>query len=222
MNTTGVVAPMFPLGSVLLPHMLLPLNVFEPRYRVMFEELVGELPRPDDQVTSDSEPRFGVALIERGSEIGGGEVRSKVATLATVLGAQLLEDGRWGVVALGGERVRVDEWLEDDPYPRARVRSWPDLDPPDAAAVLAGALPGLRSQHAVLMDLMAQSGVVVDEADGPDWNTEPVKLIWQVALASPLGSLDRYRLLCAPGATERVGLLAKLLDEQSDLLQGRL
>lgn len=110
MNTTGVVAPMFPLGSVLLPHMLLPLNVFEPRYRVMFEELVGELPRPDDQVTSDSEPRFGVALIERGSEIGGGEVRSKVATLATVLGAQLLEDGRWGVVALGGERGSTSGW----------------------------------------------------------------------------------------------------------------
>ena len=72
------------------------------------------------------------------------------------------------------------------------------------------------------MGLMAQWGVVVDEGDGPDWNTEPVKLIWQVALASPLGSLDRYRLLCAPGATERVGLLAKLLEEQSDLLQGRL
>ena len=112
---------MFPLGSVLVPHMLLPLHVFEPRYRILFEELVGELPRPDDQASLGSEPRFGVTMIERGSEVGGGEVRAAVGTLATVVGAQLAEDGRWAVVAVGGERIRVLNWLDDDPYPRAEV-----------------------------------------------------------------------------------------------------
>ena len=74
---------MFPLGSVVVPHMLLPLHVFEPRYRILFEELVGELPRPDDQASLGSEPRFGVTMIERGSEVGGGEVRAAVGTLAS-------------------------------------------------------------------------------------------------------------------------------------------
>ena len=70
---------MFPLGSVVVPHMLLPLHVFEPRYRILFEELVGELPRPDDQASLGSEPRFGVTMIERGVsrlvsvDLGGAE-----------------------------------------------------------------------------------------------------------------------------------------------------
>src|SRR5687767_6923459 len=51
--------PMFPLGTVLFPHMVLPLHVFEPRYRVLTRRCL------------DGEPMFGVVLIVRGSEVGG-------------------------------------------------------------------------------------------------------------------------------------------------------
>ncbi|MET1002223.1 MAG: LON peptidase substrate-binding domain-containing protein, partial [Acidimicrobiia bacterium] len=51
---------MFPLGSVLFPHALLPLHVFEPRYRVMMRHCL------------EGDKEFGVVLIERGSEVGGG------------------------------------------------------------------------------------------------------------------------------------------------------
>ena len=56
--------PMFPLGTVLFPHALLPLRVFEPRYREMTARVLRE----------DGE--FGVVLIERGSEVGGGDSAS--------------------------------------------------------------------------------------------------------------------------------------------------
>ena len=55
------VSAMFPLGSVLLPHMPLPLQLFEQRYLMM----LGQLLETED-------PEFGVVLIERGSEVGGG------------------------------------------------------------------------------------------------------------------------------------------------------
>ena len=64
--------PMFPLGSVLFPSLALPLHVFEPRYRAMTRHLLSE----------GVEPEFGVVLIERGSEVGGEDVRRDVGTVA--------------------------------------------------------------------------------------------------------------------------------------------
>ena len=68
--------PMFPLGTVLFPHALLPLRVFEPRYRLMTQRVLG----------ADSE--FGVVLIERGSEVGGGDTRFGIGTIALIVRAQ--------------------------------------------------------------------------------------------------------------------------------------
>src|ERR1700737_1153600 len=96
---------MFPLGSVLFPHLLLPLHIFEPRYRVlMFDCTRGE-------------PEFGVVLIERGVEGGGSDERFRVGTVARILEAGELPDGRWVLNAVGTNRIRVDTWLPDDPYP---------------------------------------------------------------------------------------------------------
>ena len=208
---------MFPLGSVLVPHMLLPLQVFEARYRVLMEELVGELPRPDDQRGWGDEPRFGVTMIERGHEVGGDDVRAQVGTLATVVGAQMADDGRWAVVTVGGERIRVLEWLDDDPYPRARLELWPDEDD----RMSDDALRRLRTRHTEMQALLDELGV--ETADhGPDWADPPERLLWQVALASPLGSFDRNRLLEAPGTAERTERLSAQMDEQIELLRSRL
>jgi Lon protease-like protein len=100
---------MFPLGTVLFPYALLPLHVFEPRYRVMMRECL----RTDQE--------FGVVLIERGSEVGGGDARFGIGTLARIVRATELDDGRYAVTAVGLRRLRVEEWLDDDPYPQANV-----------------------------------------------------------------------------------------------------
>ena len=105
---------MFLLGSVLLPSMLLPLHVFEDRYRLMIEHVLA------------GDGTFGVTMIERGSEVGGHDVRAAVGCTARVLDAEQQPDGRWHLVAVGTERISVDEWLPDDPFPRAMVSSLPD------------------------------------------------------------------------------------------------
>ena len=106
--------PMFPLGSVLFPHAALPLHVFEARYRSLVEECLA------------GEPEFGVVLIERGSEVGGGDTRFGVGTVARIVDASLFPDGRYALVTVGTARLRVHEWLPDDPYPRASVEGLDD------------------------------------------------------------------------------------------------
>src|SRR6478752_3521250 len=100
---------MFPLGTVLFPHALLPLRVFEARYRLMTERAL----RGDGE--------FGVVLIERGSEVGGGDTRFDVGTVARIVRAQQLPDGGFALATVGIRRIRVTAWLVDDPYPQAEV-----------------------------------------------------------------------------------------------------
>ena len=95
--------PMFPLGTVLYPYAMLPLHVFETRYRIMVRECL----RTDQE--------FGVVLIERGSEVGGGDVRFDTGTIARIVQAAELPDGRYALASVGTKRIRVERWLPDDP-----------------------------------------------------------------------------------------------------------
>ena len=110
------VLAMFPLNSVLFPYMPLRLRVFEERYLIMLAELL----RSEDA-------RFGVVLIERGREVGGGEECFSLGTIAeiTQLGAQ---EGFVGLIAQGSRRFEVTEWLDDAPHPRAEVREMAELE----------------------------------------------------------------------------------------------
>src|SRR3954452_20658454 len=110
--------PMFPLGSVLFPGAVLPLHVFEPRYRQLVQDCLA-----------DTEHEFGVVLIERGHEVGGGDVRSTIGTVARMMQVAELQDGRYAMVTVGTRRIRVNAWVPDDPYPLADVDDFPDDDP---------------------------------------------------------------------------------------------
>ena len=110
---------MFPLGTVLFPSAVLPLHVFEPRYQALVRHCLA------------TEPEFGVVLIERGNEVGGGDVRSAVGTVARIVQLAELDGGRFALVAVGVRRMRVQAWLPDDPYPRADVDDWDDPAAPD-------------------------------------------------------------------------------------------
>jgi uncharacterized protein len=197
---------MFPLGSVLMPGQILPLHVFEPRYR----RLVG------DCLEGDRE--FGVVLIERGSEVGGGDVRSLVGTMATLADAQATADGRWAVVAVGVRRIRVETWLDDEPYPRAVVSDWPDATPSgDLNEAVARASQELRS----LLGLAAEMGMPEVPLDLV-FSADPIEAAGQLAAISPLGPADRQRLLSAPDAVTRLLLLSSLLAEEREVLESQL
>ncbi|MFE0747734.1 LON peptidase substrate-binding domain-containing protein [Gordonia sp. NPDC058843] len=113
---------MFPLGTALVPGAELPLRIFEPRYRQMLDDHV-------DESTDPPTVRFGVVLIERGSEVGGGETRSEVGTMAHAEITGRRPDGRASLSAIGRRRFRVVEWLPDDPYPQARITVLSEQEP---------------------------------------------------------------------------------------------
>ena len=107
---------MFPLQSAFLPGEDLPLQIFEPRYA----ELVRHCMR-------DNNPRFGVVLISQGREVGGGDVRCDVGTVAMITECvEIAGSGRFMLRCRTSERIKVCEWLPDGPYPRAVVEVWPD------------------------------------------------------------------------------------------------
>ncbi len=199
--------PMFPLGSVLLPSMLLPLHIFEERYRTMMDVVMGS------EVQG-----FGVVLIERGHEVGGEDQRSSIGTLARVLNHERSDDGRWGILAVGVERVRVKEWLPDDPFPRAIVEDWADNS--QATEAQTDNYRQLRTVHRRILGLTAELGYDVGQI--PDLSDDPTLGSFQLAATAPISTFDRQRLLCAPTLAERLPLLAETLTSAMAIVEMEL
>lgn len=201
---TSVSLPMFPLGTVLLPSVALPLAVFEPRYR---------------QLTVDclqGDGIFGVVLIERGSEVGGGDQRFGIGTTARIVDARPATNGTWRLLTMGDRRIVVRSWLPDAPYPLAEVEEWPDTDVVGPDAVHA-AVTLLRRSLALASELSlpaAPATVVLDD--------DPTTALWQACAAAPVGPLDRHRLLATPGGSQRAALLTQLLVDAEAVLSRRL
>ncbi len=214
------VMPMFPLGSVLFPGAVLPLHVFEPRYVSLVHDCIAA---PDHE--------FGVVLIDRGHEVGGGDVRRRVATVARVIQVAEVAERRYAMISLGVRRIAVTEWLADDPYPRAEVTEWPDddngddRDRDDTGSGPARAAEDLLAQ--VRAHLRRTNGLAVELGDlaggpPPDWSDDLFVGSFQLANLAPLGAADDYDLLCAPGPRERLELLDRLLDDVDAMHSFRL
>ncbi len=197
---------MFPLGSVLFPHLGLPLHVFEDRYRQMIRTCL------------EGDRRFGVVLIDRGSEVGGGDRRMSIGTVAEIAQAEETEDGRWAVLAVGLGRLRVVEWAPDDPFPVAVVEDLDDVPwSEEADALFAPADRLVRRSLAMLAEL--------DEPAAPinvELALDRVVASWQLAAVSPLGPLDRQGLLTIDEPATRMRQLVDLMEEECQVLANRL
>lgn len=197
---------MFPLGSVLLPGSRLPLHIFEDRYRTMIHDVLA------------AECCFGVTFITRGSEVGGGEERSTVGVMATIVEASRFEDGRWAIGAVADRRFRVTEWLPDDPYPRARIDWWPE-DVSDDRPVEG--LDRLLDLIAVVSSMGEALGYAVPAVQR-ELPSDSVALSYALTSVSPLGPSDRFDLLCADGPRQRFDLLERRLIDQQVLFGAQI
>jgi Lon protease-like protein len=189
--------PMFPLGTVLLPHMVLPLHIFEPRYRTMFRDL------------REGDHEFGVVQIQRGHEVGGGEVRGDIGTVARIVQTEELPDGRWLAVTVGTRRFRVMRWFPDDPYPQAEVEELPDEPISTGVAASRDALvPRVRRLLALRSELGSDSAPsTFGLAD------DPSMACWQLLVLTPLSDLDAERLLGIDGWEPRLAAFSAMLDD---------
>ncbi|MCB2148343.1 MAG: LON peptidase substrate-binding domain-containing protein [Deltaproteobacteria bacterium] len=101
--TETVKIPIFPLGVVLLPDMLLPLHIFEERYKQMILEC-----RTDDKP-------FGIVLFD------GQSIRSVGCMARITAVVKRYDDGRMDILTRGGERFVIRELIQDRAYMEARV-----------------------------------------------------------------------------------------------------
>lgn len=113
MSAEERVLPLFPLGVVLFPGTSIPLRVFEERYKTMIADIKG------------TDSKFGVVLIKEGLEVGGPAVPHLIGTVAQVMEANYQPNGRISVKAVGQQRFRVKEVINQRPYLLANVELLP-------------------------------------------------------------------------------------------------
>lgn len=188
---------MFPLAAVVFPGTELPLHVFERRYQQLARDVLC------------GAKEFGICLISRGSEVGGGDERVTVGTKVRVELAAPLEGDRWILVTRGVERIRVDRWLDDDPYPKALVEPLPatgaDVAHDEVVAALS-AVKALRRLQSELAD--GWSSPCIDVKFEDHEATAP----WVLCAMAPLSLSDLQALLEVPSHAARLALLRELCE----------
>jgi uncharacterized protein len=199
--------PLFPLGAVLYPGMLLPLHIFEDRYRRLVRDLLdGPEPR-----------RFGVIAIRKGRETGVEGVQSlyEIGCTATVRRVEQYEDGRFDLVTLGTQRFRLLALERSLPYLRGEIEILADeaVDQADAAPLVRAVQVAFRGY---LDALTERGGAMVRLEDLPD---EPVLLSFIVAAATLIDLPERQSLLDEPDALRRLGAERALLSRETAMLR---
>jgi uncharacterized protein len=183
--------PLFPLGTVLFPGLVLPLHIFEERYRALVRHLVG---RPEEAARE-----FGVVAIRRGWEVDQRTtlVLHDIGCTAQVRQVTEHPDGRFDLTTVGHRRFAIRRLDADrEPYLMAEV-DWLDERPGDPAEV-DRLLPTVLDLFQRYLRLMrpAQVGEQV-----PD---DPTVLSHVVAATAALPLADRQRLLAAPDTAARL------------------
>ena len=194
--------PMFPLSTVVFPGAELPLHVFEERYR----RLVGDV--------LDGNREFGTVLITAGSEVGGGDRRSEIGTLVLIEMAAPFDDGRWLLASKGIERIRVVEWLDDAPYPKAMVERSPSSALSPGSEVLGRAAAAVRRLRMLLSELDSGPCGRIDLDLGDD----PTMASWMACAVAPIAQLDGQALLELTDPVARLtALIAMCCDRIKDV-----
>ncbi|MFD4432084.1 LON peptidase substrate-binding domain-containing protein [Nocardia sp. NPDC058497] len=206
--------PMFPLGAVLLPGEPLSLQIFEPRYVALVE----------DCLDGRREPEFGVVLIARGHEVGGGDVRTDVGVVARITDVVELSGSRFRLRCLGTDRIRVEQWLTDAPYPQAEVRVWPDEPGADDTDLLADLRKRADRLHTLTAQLARRSGIrrPPPSASLEDLSTDPTTRSYELAARLPIGPTDRQAALSAPDPHIRLATLTTAVDDAIAMMEFRL
>jgi uncharacterized protein len=202
--------PLFPLGTVLFPGLLLPLHVFEDRYRALVRDLVEG---PEEARV------FGVVAIREGREVGADGVRAlyDVGCLARLRQVQPYPDGRFDIVTSGAQRFRIDRLVTDDarPYLRADVHL---LDEPagDSAEPLARSVASVFDAYRTTL---TRGAGATDGSPAEGLPTDPATLSYLVGAAAVLDLADRQALLAAPDTTSRLRLELRTLRREAVLLR---
>lgn len=199
--------PLFPLGTVLYPGLVLPLHIFEERYRELVCDL---LDGPEPQV-------FGVIAIRKGRETGvdGVSALYEIGCTATLREVKRHDDGRFDLVTVGTRRFRLTDLDHSRAYLQGEIDLLADETGDEAAAALAA--QAVRRAFRDYLDALATHGAA--RVHVPDLPDEPVLLSYLVAASMIIDLSDRQVLLAEPDALRRLMTERTLLARETAMLR---
>ena len=199
--------PLFPLGTVLYPGLVLPLHIFEDRYKQLVRDLLDrEEPR-----------RFGVIAIREGREtgIGGVSALHDVGCIATMRDVTDADDGQYDIVTVGTDRFRLQGLDDSQPYLTGEIEVLGEPTGDEAAAAVAAAAVQ-RGFRGYLNVLAERGSATINVPDLPD---EPILLSYLVAASMIIDLNDRQGLLAQPDAVRRLSAERALLSRETAILR---
>jgi uncharacterized protein len=203
---------MFPLESVRLPGEGLPLRIFEPRYGALVRDCLS------------GAREFGVVLIAAGREVGGGDARLDVGSMAYIVDCKDVGDGRYLLECEMRERIRVTEWFDDDPYPKAAVEPWPDEPGANVTGADIGAVEDRLME--VFERIASAQGAHLPPRQQllgePEPGDDAGKRLYALAARVPMGQADRYSVLAAPSAAARLDALRDAVETVAAMVEFQL
>jgi Lon protease-like protein len=209
----------FPLGTVLFPGLVLPLHIFEERYRALIRELVSS--------PVDGPHEFGVVTLRRGAEAPapdaddgtpaapvapvGSDDLYPVGCTAELRQVTELPDGAFDIMTVGRRRFSIRDVAQgDEPYLTAAVDWLPDeATDPTAENLAPRALAAFRTY----LDLLRPDTEVLDAVPA-----DPTVLSHLIAATAQLTTEERQSLLAAPDTASRLRAELKLLNREAGLL----
>ena len=199
--------PLFPLGAVLYPGMLLPLHIFEERYRQLVRDLFA---RPEPR-------RFGVIAIRKGRETGIDGVHSlyEIGCTATLRRVDKLDDGGFNLVTVGTQRFRLLAIDQTLPYLQGEIELLAEDAVDQAAAALF--VRALQSAFRTYLDALTERGGATVRIE--DLPSDPVLLSFVVAATMVIDLPERQSLLDEPDTVRRLGTERALLARETAVLR---
>ena len=202
---SSIKLPLFPLNVVLFPGMVLPLHIFEPRYRLMIKACIEE------------EKPFGVVLVQPECVLGQ-ERPHEVGTTARIMAVERLDDGRFNLLTEGGKRFRILEEHREQPYLSALVEEFCDAPTePEAAEALYRKASNLFRRYIRVM--LAVGGKEQFRLDLPD---DAEGLSYLIGYCLDLSDAEKQHLLELISTPERLRLEIDILKREEHILRRML
>ncbi len=199
--------PLFPLGTVLYPGLLLPLRIFEERYRQLVRDLLA-----------GPEPRaFGVIAIREGRETGPNGILTlhEVGCMATVRQVTELDDGRYDLVTVGTQRFLLTGTDDTKPYLQGQVELLPEEAGDESGAAMAAR--SVQDAFRTYLGALAERGVT--QVSAPELPDDPILLSYLVAASMVIDLPDKQALLAEPDALHRLVTERMLLSRETTMLR---
>lgn len=198
--------PLFPLGSVMFPGMVLPLHIFEQRYR----DLVG--------LRLNDDPMFGVVLTRLGREVGDEPEIHSVGTAASLIDVARYSDGRYDLAIRGGRRFKVMSGHWDHGFMTGTIE-W--IAANSATDDRLNNLDSMRAQvsrafTSYLEVLRRIVDVRPEQVELPD---DAMAAAYTICAIMPFDSIQRQRLLEIESPADLMQRLLEVLRRERKLLE---